>query len=166
MRFLLLTTLLLTAAHTASAQPTIEPRFGFGFDALLSPPGQDLLPEGLGIGLRGRVSVPVNRDLSVAASVGAAGFVFRGRDDATYVYTPQLSAILTLPSRRSARYLMGGFGGAIPSSGGDGGPYIHLGVGWAFPLNDTSLYFEVDPALVVGARETTVVIPARIGVIF
>lgn len=166
MRLLVLLLALLTVVPCVDAQRPIQPRFGFGFDAIGIPPGQDMLPEGLGIGLRGRVSVPVNRDLSVAASLGVAGFVFRGRDDATYVYTPQVSAILTLPRRRSARYLMGGFGGAIPSSGGDGGPYIHLGAGWAFPLNDTSLYFEIDPALVVGASETTVVIPARIGVIF
>ncbi len=164
-------TLLLLVAVVALSLPvaaqrySVDPRFGFGFDAVVVPPGQDMLPEGLGLGIRGRVAVPVNRDLSVAGGVGVAGFVFQGQDDASYVFTPQLSVILTLPRRDSARYLLGGFGGVIPSEG-SGGPSLHLGVGWAFPLHDTSLYVEVDPALVVGSRETTVVIPLRVGVIF
>src|SRR5690554_4031027 len=98
-------TLLLLVAVVALSLPvaaqrySVDPRFGFGFDAVVVPPGQDMLPEGLGLGIRGRVAVPVNRDLSVADGVGVAGFVFQKQDDASYVFTPQLSVILTLPRR-------------------------------------------------------------------
>jgi hypothetical protein len=173
-RFVLALGLLLPLALApsgASAQ-RYQPRVGAGFEALVAFPGQDILPEGLGVGVRTRVSVPVNRDLSVAGSVGFAGFVLGGQDEASYVFNPQLSAILSFPRRETVRYLLGGFGGYVPLGGGDGfddpdgGPALHLGLGWAFPLSETSMFVEVVPALVVGADETTVVLPARVGVIF
>lgn len=163
---------LLGLSPDAAAQRPIQPRFGAGFEALVAPPGQDLVEEGLGLGVRGRVALPVNRDLSFALSMGIVGFVFGGQDDASYLAHPQLSVILTLPGSRSARYLMGGFGGFIPLENPDnfgvpdGGPAIHLGAGWAFPLSETSLYVEIDPSLIIGASETTVVLPARVGIIF
>jgi hypothetical protein len=156
------------AAHAQRYQP----RFGTGFEALLALPEQDIVPEGLGLGIRGRVSVPVNLDLSVAADVGFSGFVLGGQDDATYVFNPQLGIILSFSRRESVRYLLGGFGGFIPLGEGDGfdepsgGPALHLGLGWAFPLNETSLFLEVNPSLIVGSEEATVVLPARVGVIF
>jgi hypothetical protein len=171
LRPVLLAALVVAAAAPALAQ-RYQPRFGTGFEALLAPPGQEIVPEGLGVGIRGRVSVPVNLDLSVAGDVGFAGFVLGGQDDATYVFNPQLSVILSFSRRESVRYLLGGVGGFIPLGDGDGfdepsgGPALHLGLGWAFPLNETSLFVEVDPSLVVGSEEATVVLPARVGVIF
>ena len=162
----------LALASPEAAAQAYQPRFGVGFDALVSVPGQDIVPEGLGIGVRGRISVPVNRDLSVAGDVGFAGFVLGGRDDAGYVFNPQLSVILSFPTRDTVRYLLGGFGGFIVTGDGEGvdepegGPSIHLGLGWAFPLRETSLYVEVDPSLIVGSQEATVVLPLRAGVIF
>jgi hypothetical protein len=162
--------LALLAGPLAAAQP-YTPRIGVGFEALVTPPG-DILPEGLGVGVRARVSMPANRDLSVAGSAGLAGFVLGGRDDAQYVFNPQLSVILSFSRRESVRYLLGGVGGYLPFGDGDGfdepegGPALHLGLGWAFPLNETSLFVEVNPALVVGAEKATVVLPARVGVIF
>ena len=156
-------------APSASAQP-YPPRFGAGLEASL--PGQDLVPEGVGVGFRGRVSVPVNRDLSLAAGAGLAGFILGGRDDATYVFNPQVSVILSLPRSGATRYLLGGFGGFLPFGDTDGfddpqgGPALHVGFGWAFPLSETSFFVEVNPSLLVGADETTVVLPARVGVIF
>lgn len=168
-----LTALLFVAlAAPALAQPSYTPRIGVGFETVLAPPGQEIVPEGLGVGVRGRVSVPINRDLSVAGSAGFAGFVLGGRDDANYLFNPELSVILTLAGRESVRYLLGGFGGFIPLGDGDGfdepegGPALHLGLGWAFPLNETSLFVELDPSLIVGSEETTVVLPLRVGVIF
>lgn len=164
---------LLALTPGAEAQRHLQPRFGVGFEALLTPPGQEIVPEGLGLGIRARVALPVNADLSIALDTGLAGFVLGGQDDASYVANPQLSIILTLPRRgRSARYLLGGFGGFIPLGdrdafgAPDGGPALHLGAGWAFPLSETSLYVELDPSLVIGESEATVVVPARIGVIF
>ena len=153
--------LLLSAA--ASAQ--VSPRYGVGFDVIAALPGQDLLPDGVAIGLRGRVAVPVNADLSVAGSLGLAANVFEGREDTDYILNPQASLIVTLPGRSSARYVLGGFGGFLPFEGA-GGPSLHAGAGWAIPLNETSIYFELNPSLVVGSEETGVVVSARTGVIF
>ena len=165
-RLLLALAFVALAAAPAEAQ-RVTPRVGVGFDALLVPPGQDQLPEGLGLGVRTRVAVPLNADVSAAADMGIAGFVLGGRDQSAYVATPQLSLILTLPGRRTARYLLGGFGGVIPlSDEGSAAPTFHAGIGWARPLSESSLYIEVDPTLVVGDLETTFFVPGRIGVIF
>ncbi len=154
---------LLAAPVRAQASP---PRFGIGFDAVGALPGQDLLPEGLALGLRGRVALPVNADLSVAADLGLLANVFNGSSGARYTLNPQASVIVTLPSRGNLRYVLGGFGGFVPLEGSGGGPTLHLGVGTAIPLRDTSLYAELDPSLLVGRDETTVTIAARVGVIF
>lgn len=154
----------------ASAQ-NLRPRFGAGFDAVVTPPGQDVVPEGFGIGLRARAAIPVNADLSFAAGLGVIGFVLSGQDEARYLLNPQISGILTLPRARWAGYFLGGFGGMIPLSNDvispdEGGFTIHAGIGWALPLNETSLYVEIDPSLVIGENSTTVALPVRVGVIF
>lgn len=154
----------------ASAQ-AVRPRFGAGFDLVATPPGQEVVPEGLGIGVRARAAIPVNADLSFGADVGVIGFVLSGQDEARYILNPQISGILTLPRARWAGYLLGGFGGMIPLSNDpinpiDGGFTIHAGIGWALPLNETSLYIEVDPSLIIGENSTTVALPLRAGVIF
>ena len=163
-RFALALALLSGAAGVASAQ-TVAPRFGVGFDVVGALPGQDLLPDGVGVGLRGRVALPVNADLSVAGGLGVSANLFEGRADTDYVLNPQASLIVTLPGSSSARYVLGGFGGFLPFDGG-GGPSLHAGFGWAIPLNETSIYFELNPSLVVGSEETGVVVVGRTGVIF
>lgn len=162
--------LLCLSAASASAQSGgLNPRFGVGFDALLSVLGGDVLDDGFGLGVRGRASFPINADFSVAVGAGFAGFLLGGRDDAAYLFNPQVSGILTLPrSPNWARYLIGGFGGYVPlgDSDSEGGPALHLGLGWVRPLQETSLYVEIDPALIIGETRAALVIPARIGVIF
>ncbi len=169
--------LLISALATLVLLPTLasaqgpRPRFGAGFDLVATPPGQDVVPEGLGIGIRTRAAIPVNADLSFAAGVGVIGFVLSGQDEARYLLNPQVSGILTLPRARWAGYLLGGFGGMIvlsndPISPLDGGFTIHAGIGWALPLNETSLYIEIDPSLIIGENSTTVALPLRAGVIF
>ncbi len=155
----------LAAAGPAWAQAS-PPRIGVGFDAVGAFPGQSLLPEGIALGIRGRAALPVNADLSVAADLGLLANLFSGSSGARYMLNPQTSVIVTLPGGRNLRYLIGGFGGFIPLEGGGGGPTLHLGVGTAIPLRDTSLYAEIDPSLLVGKDETTVAIAARVGVIF
>lgn len=147
----------------AQASP---PRYGVGFDVTAALPGQDLIPSGPAVGIRGRVALPVNADLSVAADIGLLANLFQGRQDARYVLNPQTSVIVTIPSRNAVRYVLGGFGGFLPLEGGGGGPTLHAGVGTAIPLRDTSLYFEFDPSLLIGQSETTAVIAGRVGVIF
>ncbi|MEM1044151.1 MAG: hypothetical protein AAGI91_16200 [Bacteroidota bacterium] len=156
-------------AASALAQGGLSPRYGVGFDALLSVASGEVVEDGFGLGVRGRVSFPVNADFSFAVGAGLAGFLLGGRDDATYLFNPQLSGVLTLPrSPRWARYLIGGFGGYFPlgSSDKEGGPSLHLGLGWAQPLNETSLYIELDPAIVIGETRTAFIAAARVGVIF
>lgn len=148
---------------------SITPRFGVGFDGLLSVASGDVLEDGFGLGIRGRASFPINADFSVAVGAGFAGFLLGGRDDATYLFNPQISGILTLPpSRNWARYLVGGFGGYFPLGESDakGGPALHLGLGWVRPLRESSLYVEVDPSLIIGETRTALVVPVRVGVIF
>ena len=165
MRALLLALLLVPAASAQRYGP-IEPRIGVGFDVATAVLGQDIIPDGPSLGLRGRVALPVNADVSVAGSLGIGAHLFEGADDARYVLNPQASVIVTLPSRGSARYVLGGFGGFLPLSGGGGGPSLHVGYGWAIPLTETSLFAEINPSLVVGEREAAPVIAVRTGVIF
>ena len=54
-----------------------------------------------------------------AAGLGVAGFILGGRDDASYVFTPQASVIVTLPPEGDrAPYLLFGVGGYFPFSAG------------------------------------------------
>lgn len=146
----------------ADAQ-SLAPRFGLGFNTLLST------EDGLGFGFRGRASIPVNADLSFAADMGFTGFILEGRDDATYVIDPEVSAIVTLPGERSAPYILGGIGGYIPTNQANrtiSGPTLHFGLGWVKALNDTTLFYEIDPALVIGKENVQFILPIRIGIIF
>lgn len=157
---------LLTCPAGAQSTGAAPPRIGVGLDLSTAVLSQDLVPSGVALGLRGRVALPVNADVSVAASLGIGTHVFGGRDDASYVLNPQTSVIVTLPGGPTARYVLGGFGGFIPIGEGGGGPSVHLGYGLAIPLYETALYLEINPSLIVGERETTPMIAVRGGVIF
>jgi len=140
-----------------------DARFGLGFNTLLSA------DNGFGMGFRGRLSTPINADLSFALDAGLTGFILGGRDDATWIIDPQASLIVTLPGVEKAPYLLTGIGGYIdPSDSGDTltGPTLHVGVGWVKPLRESVLFYEVAPALIIGADKVAGVIPFRIGVIF
>ena len=148
-----------TAVHAQLS----ESRFGIGFNTLLSA------ENGFGMGFRGRISTPINADLSFALDAGLTGFILGGRDDATYVVDPQISLIVTLPGVEKAPYLLAGMGAYLdPSDSGDvlTGPTIHAGIGWVRPLRESVLFYELDPALVIGKDKVSAAIPFRIGVIF
>lgn len=180
MRRLLLVLLVVALAAPAFAQrrPTSRstsraslapPRVGVGFDVWGAPSGQRLIPEGVAIGLRTRVALPINADLSGAASIGLGAHLWEGTDNARWVANPQTSLIVTLPARygRSITYVLGGFGAYLPlDNRGGGAPTLHAGIGTAIPLNDTSFYLELNPSLLIGRQETTGVLAARAGVIF
>ncbi len=145
------------------AAQDLSPRFGLGFNTVLST------EDGLGLGFRGRASAPVNADLSFAVDAGFVGFILEGRDDATYIFDPQVSAIVTLPGVTSAPYILGGVGGYLPLNDRDqtnSGPTIHLGIGWVRALNETTLFYEVNPALIIGEEHVDFALPFRIGLIF
>lgn len=160
----LLTSCLAVTSQTTIAQ-VLEPRFGFGFNTMLST------VDGLGLGFRGRASAPINSDLSAAVDLGLTGFILQGRDDAVYVFDPQVSAIVTLPGRGNrAPYVLGGIGAYIgfarEGTDTDSGPTLHGGIGWVQALDETTIYYEMDPALIIGATSVDLVLPFRIGVIF
>ncbi len=142
-----------------------SPRLGVGLNSMLST------ADGFGVGFRGRASAPVNRDVSIAIDLGFTGFVFSGRRNAEYVFDPQLSAIVSLPSQPDRLgYVLFGLGGYVPVGGTiedqQSGPTVHVGMGWVRALQETSLFYEVNPALIVGEHSVDVAIPLRIGIIF
>ncbi|MFB6247079.1 MAG: hypothetical protein ABEL97_00750 [Salinibacter sp.] len=166
MRFSLLALLalgLLAGAPLAS-QAQDRPRFGVGLQVTGST-----VDNNVGPGLRFRTSVPINQDLSLGLGAALTGYVFEGRDDASYAFDPQTSLIVTLPGSSTQRtYVLGGVGAFVPFGDTDAasGPTLHLGVGRVWLLNESSFFAEFDPALFVGAEETQVIFPVRIGVIF
>lgn len=160
-------------APSASAQTApVAPRFGAAFNGLV------VIPDGVGIGIRGRAAVPVNSDLSMALDLGvnAMGVLFGGRDNADWVVDPTVSVVINLPNAQVGgqrfSYLIAGVGGYFPTgdnADGDrlkGGPTIHAGLGWVTPLNETSVFYEVDPTLIIANSRTSVMIPIRVGLIF
>lgn len=161
--FLLITTL--CAAPGAQGQD-LNPRFGLGFNTSIST------EDGIGIGMRLRGSAPVNRDLSFAIDLGLTGFIFEGRDEATYLVDPQISAIVSVPDTRPDRltYFMGGFGAYLPfdadGESRDAAPTLHFGVGRVHSLTETSLYYEINPGLIIGEERVGLLLPIRGGVIF
>lgn len=168
MRPLLLALALLAAADAGAQRRYADapPRVGVGFEAISAVLDQDVIPNGPSLGLRGRVALPVNRDVSVAAGLGIGAHLFEGSSDTRFVLSPQATVIVTIPSRSSARYVFGGAGGMLPLTDGGGGPTLHVGYGVAIPLTETSLFAEVNPQIVVGEDETVPVLAIRGGVIF
>lgn len=163
--FLLLFSLLFAAG--AQAQDEVEdlnPRFGLSLNGLLST------EDGFGLGIRGRASSPVNADFSAAVDLGVTGFILGGREDATYIFDPQVSGIINLPaSENRLPYILAGIGAHLPISNVDAsvsGPTLHGGIGWVHALTDTSLFYEVNPALVIGENSIDLLVPFRIGLIF
>ena len=156
------------AGRPASAQAqeqdfSLNPRFGIGVNTMFSA-------QGVGLGLRGRVSAPLNTDLSLALDLGVTGFLLRGRDDASYVFDPQASAIVNVPFLSSRfNYLIVGVGGYVvfrADGSTSGGPTIHFGVGKATVLNETTLFYEVNPAIIIGEERLGFAVPLRVGIIF
>lgn len=158
--FFLVATFLLADAGVAQ---TPEPRYGLGFNTMVSS------ADGFGVGLRGRVSFPVNADFSAAADLGFTGYVLGGRDNAAYILDPQLSAIVMLPAvDERATYVLFGIGAYVPV-GGDSdasGPTIHAGIGRAHLLQESSFFYEINPGLIIGEDNVDVAVPLRVGIIF
>jgi hypothetical protein len=166
MRFSLLA--LLALGLLAGAPPTTQaqdrPRFGVGLQLMGAT-----VDNNVGPGIRFRTSVPINQDLSLGLGAALTGYIFEGRDDAAYAFDPQTSLIVTLPGSSQERtYVLGGAGAYVPFGNTDAasGPTLHVGVGKVWLLNESSFFAEFDPALLVGARETHVILPLRAGVIF
>ena len=156
------------SAQTTSAQGLRgleNTRFGIGLNTVLS------VNNGFGLGFRGRVSSRVNRDFSLAIGMGFTGFVLRGRDEASFVFDPQLSGIINLPEAGGGAevYLLAGVGAYVPltqASSNESGPSIHFGIGRVQMLTDSAFYYEINPAVVIGQTKVEFVLPFRVGIIF
>ena len=158
--------LLMTACTgTAAHAQALNPRIGFGLTSTVTTDFDN--PVGLGLLVRG--SLPVNPDLSFAAGAGITGFVLGGRDDASYYVTPQVLAIITLSSTTPrSPYVLFGLGGYLPvgtNKNEDGGPTLHIGMGWAASLQHTSVYFEVAPSLTIAKDNSRLILPIKAGVV-
>lgn len=150
-----------TAPTDATAQN--QPRLGVGFNTLIST------EDGFGPGVRFRVSSPINRDLSIALGSAFTGYILGGRDEASYALDPQISLIVTrTDTPTQGTYFMGGFGAYLPiqTEESTSAPTIHLGAGRVWLLQDTSLYAEFNPSLVIGEDATSGLFSLRFGVIF
>lgn len=162
---LLACTILLGLNAPAQGQD-LQPRFGLGFNTAIST------EDGVGVGVRLRGSAPVNRDLSFAIDLGLTGFIFEGRDEATYLVDPQISAIVSVPEDRSDRltYFLGGFGAYLPfdenGTNRNAAPTLHFGIGRVHLLTETSIFYEVNPGLIIGEERVGLLLPIRAGIIF
>lgn len=140
-----------------------QSRFGLGVQVLGSTADNNVGP-----GLRVRVSLPINQDVSIGLGSGITGYIFEGRDDAAFALDPQVSAIVSFASKRNqTTYVLGGAGAYVPfgNTRTDSGPTFHIGMGRAWGLEESSLFFEFNPGFLVGKRKTTLVLPLRVGII-
>ena len=112
--------------------------------------------KGWGVGLhRYRIDAPRDWMAQVPEDVG--------------IYAFHQDQIVTLPpGRNRAPYVLGGLGAYVSFDADDttGGPTLHGGIGWVQSLSETTLFYEVNPALLVGETAVDLVLPFRIGVIF
>ncbi len=141
-----------------------EPRFGAGLQMMGTT-----VDNNIGPGVFFRTSVPLNRDVSFGLGAGLTGYIFEGRDDASYAFDPSASLIVTIPGSGQERlYVLGGGGAYVPfgDTSAPSGPTAHLGLGKVWLLNESSFFLEFAPSLFVGKEETNVILPVRVGVIF
>jgi hypothetical protein len=140
-----------------------DSRFGLGVHVLGSTASGSVGP-----GINFRASTPLNSDISVALGSGLTGFIFQGRDDAAFAFDPQVSAIVSFPTANAeATYVLGGAGAYVPFGDVDteSGPTFNLGIGRAWRLQESSLFFEFSPGFLIGEDSTTLVVPLKVGVI-
>lgn len=160
--FLLTLGLLASPVENTYAQQ--DPRFGLGLQVMGTT-----VDNNIGPGLRFRSSVPLTQDVSFGLGAGFTGYIFSGRDDASYAFDPQTSLIVTLPGIGTERlYVLGGGGAYVPfgETSATSGPTVHLGVGKVWLMNESSFFVEFSPSIFIGQEEADLIIPFRLGVIF
>lgn len=122
-----------------------------------------------GPGARFRSSVPITPDVSLGIGAGLTGYIFEGRNSASYAFDPQASLIITLPGSGPERtYVLGGGGAYVPfgETNAPSGPTIHAGIGKVWLLNQSSFFLEFDPGIFIGRESISMIYPFRGGIIF
>jgi len=153
-------------APSASAQET-QAKFGLGVGLVANPTDDELANDDIGLSVRGRVSKPLNTDVSLAGSVGFYAFAFNGTNTADYIVVPELSLIVTLNGQTRFPYLLVGAGGLFPTDGDQSARFAaHAGYGIAWPLTSVSVFFEAVPTIAFNESGTTFVVPVTVGMIF
>ncbi len=156
--------LALFAAVPTQTHAQQQPRYGIGVQMMGTT-----VDDNIGPGLRFRSSVPLTQDVSLGIGAGLTGYIFEGRNNASYAFDPQASLIVTLPGSGPERaYALGGGGAYVPFGETDApsGPTFHAGLGKVWLLNQSSVFLEFDPALFIGKETTSVILPIRVGIIF
>lgn len=154
------------AAPRSTAQDN-NTKFGLGVGLVANPTDDDLASDDVGLAVCGRISKPMNTDVSLAGSVGFYAFAFNGTDTADYVLNPELSLVVTLNGQSRFPYLLVGAGGLFPTSGDKNARFAaHAGYGLAWPLTSVSVFFEVTPTIAFQESSTTFVVPVVVGMIF
>ena len=143
-------------------------RLGFGLQTTFST------EDGLGLGLRSRVSYPMNRDFSIGLGLGVHGFSSNGANRSVIMADPSVNLILRLGATADrATYVVAGAGGYL-LAGATGqrtskatiGPQAAIGLGAVKQLVDSRLFVEITPQFLLEPQQMTVVAPLRIGLIF
>jgi len=167
----ILLSLLLAALFVPSEvkAQALSTRVGLSTELIMNPFIDELTDRTAGIGIRGRVGFGFNDDLSLGVGLGVVSFIFDGTSNAEHIINPQLSLIVSLPGTRRFPYIFGGVG-SIFRTGGDLSSRtflnLHVGYGLAFPLSESTFFFEIDPQLIVMSESSNLLIPLRVGVIF
>jgi len=142
-------------------------KFGLGVGLVANPTDDDLASDDVGLAVRGRISKPMNSDVSLAGSVGLYAFAFNGTDTADYILNPDLSLVVTLNGQSRFPYLLVGAGGLFPTNGDKRARFeAHAGYGLAWPLTSVSVFLEVMPTIAFQESSTTFVVPLVVGMIF
>jgi len=161
---------LLTAVLGVTAQISAQDnntKFGLGVGFVANPTDDDLASDDVGMAVRGRISKPMNSDVSLAGSVGFYAFAFNGTTTADYILNPELSLVVTLNGQTRFPYLLVGAGGLFPTDGDKRARFeAHAGYGLAWPLTSVSVFLEVNPTLAFEESSTTFVVPLVMGMIF
>ncbi len=159
--------LMMLILASAQAQPW-SLRSGFGFTTLLTTSTEN--PIGLGVHVRG--SFPINADLSFGVDLDLISFLFEGYESGELYLAPHAMAIVTLNATNPrSPYVIFGPGIYMPllpfpfADTALSGPSLTGGVGWAARLQQVSVYFEVTPSLIIGAKSVQLATPLKVGVV-
>lgn len=120
-------------------------------------------------GLHLDAQLPIVGGLSVVGGAGFSAFLLEGRVDGTYTFDPELTLKFTLPSRsKGANTVFGGGGYHLPFGTGAGtaDPTVHLGVGRIWTLQESTLFVNISPTVIIREETVSMSLPLRAGVVF